>query len=574
MALALPPTSSVDLHTADLIGLIASGAPFSRALDAVGELLEARFENAAALVFTLDEESTQLQPNAESLAWMSNTQIPSGPAGGVIGRAITERRPLSGPTSSIKQLNNVFTIRSRSRCVAAPTMDGNGQVIGVIALLIGSDHSAQHVLGVLEVSAKLAAMSASTLRSQQSPGQGGDAEHGLTGSSEFWNLAESKVHSSQATQSPIGLLLVNLQCPALTNSLIAGATALINSSIRPNDVIGYFGSGNFGVLAADIFDVSALQLLSKQISDRLGSSPLPITPRLAGAYAEQNADLSELRKSADNGLLEVRENDVAITETPGSILAAGPDAALLQMLRADSIIPYFQPQIDLDTNRVVGVEALARTIGPNGAESLPQLEILATSKATRALTSRMLSRVCADVAEWETHLAADFKISVNATAEELCETEFLTTVRESLQTFGVAPERLCIEVTESESMSNQRSATEVLEKLREMGLSVAVDDFGTGYSSLAYIGRLPIDLIKIDRAFVSELPSDRASIAIIGAVVDVAKAIGMEVLAEGVETQEQAHCLKEIGVGSAQGWLYSPAISAEDLLTLLHAESL
>ncbi|MFV1991223.1 MAG: EAL domain-containing protein, partial [Acidimicrobiales bacterium] len=356
-----------------------------------------------------------------------------------IRNAAIQKRALSGPTSSVPQLSDTFTTGSRGRCFAAPALSAEGRLVGVIALLSGPEHLEQEALGVLTVSAGLAALS------------------------------------------------LPKQHPEPPNA--------------PTDQRHMHGFDN-----------------------------------------EHNS---------------------------GHLPAAGADAELARLLKAGSVVPHYQPQLNLRSGEIIGVEALARKVEGNAAESIPQLLQVTTSPTTREFTQNILRQVCSDIMRWEPVLTPEFKVSVNAPAEELCDMAFVDTVRNALRISGVAAERLCIEVTESESMSSQGLAAVVLQELRKMGVSVAVDDFGTGYSSLAYLLRLPIDLIKIDRSFVSGLPQDRSSLAIIGAVVDVAREIGMTVLAEGVETPEQAQALVDIGVQYAQGWLYSPAISARDFVALL-----
>ena len=182
----------------------------------------------------------------------------------------------------------------------------------------------------------------------------------------------------------------------------------------------------------------------------------------------------------------------------------------------------------------------------------------------------VLAEACQQARRWqrETRLT-DFAISVNTSARELAEPRFVAEVVGTLATTGLAPEHLTLEVTESVLLADETAAVVTLRALRAAGVHIAVDDFGTGYSSLSYLDRLPVDGLKIDRSFVQGLAPGRGKSALVSATLGFARALGLTVTAEGVETDEQLRKLQELRCRQAQGFYLSRPLSTESLVELL-----
>lgn len=250
---------------------------------------------------------------------------------------------------------------------------------------------------------------------------------------------------------------------------------------------------------------------------------------------------------------------------------------LIAALKDGRIRPWYQPLFDLESRTTVAVEALARWVEPDGSivtpgEFIPSIE--AHGLMSR-LTATMFRQVVSDVARWNSLgvLPEDFKASVNVSTSDLTGGMLPAIVSSLLVEHHVDPSMLCLELTETEAMVDIEHSLAMLRQLRELGVSLSIDDFGTGYSSLSYLTQLPVEIVKIDRAFVTGLFTRRGDDAIIGAVVDVADAVGLTVLAEGIETEEELQRLRELGVKLGQGFLVSPAIKAEALVHHLAAHT-
>jgi len=230
---------------------------------------------------------------------------------------------------------------------------------------------------------------------------------------------------------------------------------------------------------------------------------------------------------------------------------------------------YYQPLVSARTGAAAGVEALLRWRHP-GRGMVPPSEFIPVAEATRLiipLGAWSLRRACLDAIKLPQHL----RISVNLSAIQLRSRDLVRTVREVLASTGMSPRRLELEVTESTLIRDADAARTALEELRSLGVRIAMDDFGTGYSSLSYIRNFPFDRIKIDKSFVDDLGRRRDSDAIIRAVTSIASSLGIETVAEGVETREQLVKLVAEACTELQGHLFSRAVPAEALPRVIAA---
>ena len=231
----------------------------------------------------------------------------------------------------------------------------------------------------------------------------------------------------------------------------------------------------------------------------------------------------------------------------------------------------YQPIVELPTGRVVAAEALLRwdrpgpPIGPD--KFIPLVE---DTGDIVPIGRWVLAEACRQARRWqqETSLAG-FAISVNASARELAEPQFVAQVVDTLAATDLAPEYLTLEVTESVLLADESEAVGTLRALRDAGVHIAVDDFGTGYSSLSYLDRLPVDALKIDRSFVQGLAPGRGKSALVSATLGFARALGLTVTAEGVETDQQVRKLQELRCRLGQGFYFSQPLAAESLVEFL-----
>ncbi|WP_213881771.1 EAL domain-containing protein [Pseudomonas sp. dw_358] len=237
------------------------------------------------------------------------------------------------------------------------------------------------------------------------------------------------------------------------------------------------------------------------------------------------------------------------------------EAALRRALHDGEFELWYQPKLDLASGQVKGAEALLRWRDPEHGMVMPSdfIPLAERTGLIIAIGEWVLDHACGQLREWLDNGLFDGRIAINVAAPQIDRSDFVESVRQALQRHDLPACALEVEVTESLLMESQDHACEVLTRLQHLGVTTAVDDFGTGYSSLAYLKMLPIDNLKIDRAFIRDLPGDATYVAITRAIIDLGRALNFQVTAEGIETREQYDFLRAAGCDAGQGyWMGKP----------------
>jgi EAL domain-containing protein (putative c-di-GMP-specific phosphodiesterase class I) len=244
------------------------------------------------------------------------------------------------------------------------------------------------------------------------------------------------------------------------------------------------------------------------------------------------------------------------------------EAALRSAIGDGELVVHFQPELSVDTTEIVGVEALVRWNRP-GVGMVPPADFIPIAEETGLIVplgAWVLHEACRQARTFDD---GRIVVRVNVSSRQLTEPDLADVVADALAASGLPAERLCLEVTESVVMEDADRSIAALEGLRELGVSVALDDFGTGYSSLSYLRRLPIDGLKIDRSFISGLGHETDDASIVASVIELARALGVDVTAEGVETPEQHAHLRAGGCDTMQGFLFARPQPAADIVALM-----
>ena len=231
----------------------------------------------------------------------------------------------------------------------------------------------------------------------------------------------------------------------------------------------------------------------------------------------------------------------------------------------------YQPQLEIATGRIVGVEALLRWNHPELGLVAPDkfIHIAESSGLIVRLGEWVLRTACNQAREWENQGKVGMRMAVNVSAVQFRKDGFCDLLRDVLRETGLGPQALELELTESLLLTNEDVVFSILNELNEMGLQLAIDDFGTGYSSLVYLNRFAIDCIKIDKSFVDNVTRDRQSAVIVASVAKLAGSLGMTVVAEGVETEAQRRVLIAAGCGAMQGFHFGKPMSAANVTELI-----
>ncbi|MER2000265.1 MAG: EAL domain-containing protein, partial [Lysinibacillus sp.] len=223
---------------------------------------------------------------------------------------------------------------------------------------------------------------------------------------------------------------------------------------------------------------------------------------------------------------------------------------------------------------IVGMEALIRWNRPGEGLIRPDLFIpVAEECGLIALIGQwVIQKAASQIKRWNDHFGTDLRVSVNVSPKHLSEANFVPTLRTIIQETGVNPEHLDIEITEMSMMGQNNSLLNKITELKEMGITISIDDFGTGYSSLSYLKQFPVDTLKIDRSFVSMITVEDSGIPMVSAIISLAHALNLEVVAEGVELEEELNVLNEQQCEFIQGYYFSKPLQVNDFTALLEKQ--
>jgi diguanylate cyclase (GGDEF)-like protein/PAS domain S-box-containing protein len=368
--------------------------------------------------------------------------------------------------------------------------------------------------------------------------------------------------------------------------LLILAAERLNKLVRRADTVARLGGDEFVVLMeSNVSHAAAVRLADKVVTAFRDPFTINGVDLYVGCsigitvYPEDGEDAVTLLKNADTAMYSAKDAGRAGHVRYSTALSAASrskiefDNALRTALRDGGFELHYQPIVDITQGRVVACEALIRwPTGPAGLQ-MPDA-FIPLAEETRLIVPlgewilhEALSRMSAWCAEG---IGPDY-ISVNISAVQLAQPNFSERVITLLQASGVPGSQLQIELTENVLMRDIELCSRVLAHLREYGIRTAIDDFGTGYSSLSYLKQLPIDNLKIDRSFVLDIPGDANDCAIAAAVIGLARTLGMETIAEGIETIEQQDYLMRIGCDKVQGYLHSKPLPAKDYLAFVSA---
>jgi diguanylate cyclase (GGDEF)-like protein/PAS domain S-box-containing protein len=364
------------------------------------------------------------------------------------------------------------------------------------------------------------------------------------------------------------------------DTLLIAVTERLQQCIRQDDTLARLGGDEFVFILEDIQQVKESALMAEKIIDQLS---LPFTIADQEVYisvsigisltSKNNETYDELISNADAAMFQAKaegRNTYQYYSKEMTSLAferLSFEAMMRQSLQANDFVLYYQPQIRLADEELIGYEALIRWQHPSLGLVMPDkfIAIAEESSIILALGEWVLFEACRKGKQLLDAGKSFNYIAINVSVPQLKKGDFLSSVKAALAQSGFPAQKLEIEITESFLMGNELEATRVLNQLHNMGIHIAIDDFGTGYSSLNYLKQLPIDKLKIDRSFIQHLPSSHKDRAIVQTVIALGQALGLEIIAEGVETQEQKDLLLSLGCFSAQGYLYSRPL-ALDLL--------
>jgi len=371
---------------------------------------------------------------------------------------------------------------------------------------------------------------------------------------------------------------------AVGDRLLQAVAQRVRNTVRAADAVARLGGDEFTVILNELDSPAAAATAAHNIV-RMLSAPFPIdghdifvTASVGIAmYPHDGADVATLVKHADSAMYRAKR-----TNTGFQFYEASMEHSISEHVRLESDLRrameqqqqlevFYQPQACLASGRIIGMEALVRWRHPTRG-MVPPAEFIPLAEETgliNPLGDWVLRTACAQLQQFLCAGLPQMRVAVNLSVRQLLQKDFAASVEAVLTDTGLAPHLLELEITESTLMENAQDTLAALHRLRGLGVRLSIDDFGTGYSSLSYLKRFPVDIVKIDRSFVNDVPQDADDAAIVSAIIALAHSLRLEVVAEGVETDAQLAFLRSRRCDMMQGFHLSPAVPAEQFAELV-----
>ncbi len=373
---------------------------------------------------------------------------------------------------------------------------------------------------------------------------------------------------------------------ATGDSVLNAVAARLMGNMREIDTVARLGGDEFAVLVEQLADVRQASVIAQKLI-RAFSESIVVNEREyhvsasigISTYPSDGGDGATLLKNADIAMYRAKDRG----KNNAQFYAAGMNAHTVQRLSLESglrqallrqeFLLHYQPKVDLASGRVTGMEALIRWMRPESGMVSPA-EFIPLAEETGLIVpigEWVLRAACEYTQAWLRQGGQPLKVAVNLSARQFGQTSLVSDVARVLDETGLDPRALDLEITESMVMGNPEQAIQTLRRLKSMGMTLSIDDFGTGYSSLGYLKRFPIDNIKIDRAFIKDIPGNSDDATITRTIIAMGHNLRLKVVAEGVETQAQLDFLTEHGCDEMQGYFFSRPLAGPDFSALLRA---
>ena len=462
-----------------------------------------------------------------------------------------------------------------------PLTDEDKNVIGILGTYIDVTKQKEAMLTIQKAKDEL----------------GYQAEHdiltGLPNRTLYFDRLHQAIKKASRTNTKVGVVFIDLDRFKDINDSFGHETGdkvvqqlgeRIVQQLRKVDTIARFGGDEFIVLIEDITDITNLSevlhklIQSMEVPFNIDHHSLHLTLSAGVSLYPDNGESAEiLIRNADTAMYRAKDdgrntfNFYTEEMTQKSFTHIVMSKNIRRALDNKEFMVYYQPQIDGHTHEIIGMEALVRWISPDDGFISPAdfIPVAEDCGLIDLIGHYVFEEAVTQIVQWYKAGYNPGHVAINLSPVELQQENFVQTIEDKLQRLQCKPEWIELEITEGYTMRHPETSIKMLQDLKSIGINLSMDDFGTGYSSLSYLKKLPIHKLKIDQAFVRELPENTHDIAIVESIISMAKAMKFEVIAEGVETIEQHDFLVGKGCHNIQGYYYSRPIPAKEMETFL-----
>ncbi|MDQ6664676.1 MAG: EAL domain-containing protein [Acidobacteriota bacterium] len=576
---------------------LAAAESVSLLLGGVSELIERQYPELICAVSVRQDDTLRLVCRSrlpESLASaLAQVVIEDGAV--CSGQSAFERKPVASAEILVEprweSRRAEVQASGLKSCWAVPICSGSGLAMGVIAVYLKTSalpNAAQ--VRLLESAAQLAcvAIERRLLYEQLQHQANHDTLTGLPNRALLLDRLQQALASAQRQKRQLAVLCIDLDRFKQINDTLGhgagdlflkGIAGLIRNTLRASDTLARMGGDEFTVLVAEIESPEAVNELAERLIEAIrqpvvvegvelfGSASIGI-----GIYPQHGATAEDLQRNADNAMYQAKDagknryKSFAWEMTRGATESAEMERDLREALDNGYFELHYQPQFSR-TGKLLGAEALIRLRHPSRGLIQPSRFIPCAEESglIAPIGQWVLFEVCRQLAEWQQKGLRPVRIAINVSARQLAHPGFSETVACALAKYCISPALLELELTETAVMRNIDESMAQFRKFRALGVRLAIDDFGTGYSSLSYLQRLPVNAVKIDQSFIREGGTFAHALPLVQAIVAASRSLGLEVVAEGVETAGQHESVCSSGCDIIQGFFLSQPVLPSDL---------
>ncbi len=583
-----------------ILRMITAGGDLEETLGAINRLIEEQVPDALCSTVILNDAGTQFELGAAGslpLDYSSGMFGRSIGAGSCAGGAVVHSKAavISTDIATDPLWNNCreqAMAHGLQACFSWPILGRMGQVIGVFAIYHRMPGQPTELeLRLNQVATDLAGLAIDSWKSDERIRYLAhfDELTGLPNRSTFSQALTQALERGNRNGYQIGILFMDLDRFKNINdtlghesgdSMLKEVAKRIRSSVRDVDTVARLGGDEFVVLIENFKEPAALVNVAKKLIERL-AIPMCIDGRDfhqtvsigISSYPADGDDAQTLIKNADIAMYRAKEHGRNNHRFYSAQMGAGSlermllESELRRAIEQDEFVLQYQPKVNIETGEIIGVEALVRWQHPEKGLLSP-LKFISLAEDTGqivAIGQWVLHSACRQMRSWQDDGLPLIRVAVNLSARQFAHDDLLSDIAVALRQNDISPDMLELEITESMVMNNTGKAIRILNELKAMGVRIAMDDFGTGYSSLANLKRFPLDSVKIDRSFIRDIPDEPNDAAITHAIIAMAHALKLNVIAEGVETEDQLDFLRDHGCDEIQGYYFSRPLTAKAL---------